>query len=73
MEMSLSKAAMTEADIWHSAWLMTAFFGGPAEAHRAAITHAQLVHGSLCGEDAWRRVAGVLNEIKQRRLTRAVH
>ncbi len=71
--MPMPKAAMSEADIWHTAWLMTAFFGGAAAAYRAAVDHAQLVQGSTRGEEAWRRVAGALNEIKLRRLTRAVH
>ena len=64
---------LSDAEIWHTAWLMTAFFGGAAAAHRAAVNHARLVQGSQNGEDAWQRVAGALREIKTRRLTRAVH
>lgn len=70
---SMTKAALSEADIWHTAWLMTVFFGGAAAAYRAAVHHARLVQGSPRGEEAWRRVAGALNEIKLRRVTRAVH
>jgi hypothetical protein len=70
---SMPQAAMSEADIWHTAWLMTQFFGGATAAHRAAVDHVRLVQGSPSGEEAWRRVAGALKEIKQRRLTRSVH
>jgi hypothetical protein len=65
--------AMSEAEIWHTAWLMTEFFGGAAAAHQAAMNHARLVQGSPSGEESWQRIAGVLNQIKVRRLKRAVH
>ena len=68
-----SSLPQTEAEIWHTAWLMTAFFGGAAAAHRAALDHARLVQGSVQGEAAWQRVAGALNEIRLRRLKPAVH
>jgi hypothetical protein len=44
MEMLLRRAdaQLTDAEIWHTAWLMTAFFGGAAEARRAALNHAGL-------------------------------
>ena len=64
---------MTEAEIWHTAWLMTEFFGGAAAAHRAAMTHVRLVRGSRQSENSWARVAVALKEIKARRLKRAVH
>ncbi|MBV9548560.1 MAG: hypothetical protein JO256_02675 [Alphaproteobacteria bacterium] len=64
---------MSEAEVWQTAWLMTAFFGGAASAHRAALNHVRLVKGSPSGEESWQRVAGALHEIKTRRLTRAVH
>ncbi len=70
---SMPQAAMSEADVWHTAWLMTTFFGGAAAAHRAAVNHARLVQGSPRGEETWQRVAGALNEIRLRRLTKAVH
>ena len=64
---------MTDAEIWHTAWLMAQFFGGAAAAHRAAVHHVRLVQGSQRGADAWQRVAGALKQIKTRRLQRAVH
>jgi hypothetical protein len=64
---------MTDAEVWHAAWLMTDFFGGVAEAHRAAMHHARLVRGSRRGTESWQRIAGVLKQIKTRRLKRAVH
>lgn len=64
---------MTETEIWHTAWLMTQFFGDAAEAHRAAVNHARLVQGSPRGTDVWQRIAGALKQIKTRRLDRAVH
>ncbi len=73
MELPAPAPAMSDAEVWHTAWLMTAFFGGAAQAHRAALNHARLVQGSPRGEQAWQRVAGALKEIKVRRLTRAVH
>jgi hypothetical protein len=71
--MSMFRPPLTEAEIWHTAWLMTALFGCAAEAHRAAMNHARMVEGSPQGEEAWRRVAGVLKEIRSQKLTRAVH
>jgi hypothetical protein len=73
MVTSMPKTAMSEVDVWHTAWLMAALFGGAADAYRAAVHHARLVQGSQRGEEAWQRVAGALNEIKLRRVTRAVH
>lgn len=68
-----ARVALTDAEVWHAAWLMTDFFGDAAAAHRAAMNHARLVRGSRRGEDSWQRIAGALNQIKTRRLTRAVH
>lgn len=70
---ALSHPPMTDAEIWHTAWLMTALFGGAAAAHRAAMNHARLVQGSPRSEAAWQRVAGALDEIRVRRLQPAVH
>jgi hypothetical protein len=67
------RSPMTDAEIWHTAWLMTALFGCAAEAHRAAMNHIRLVQGSPQGEESWRRVAGALKEIKSHKLTRAMH
>ena len=64
---------MTEAEIWHTAWLMTEFFGGAAAAHKAAMTHVRMVRGSRQGENSWTRVAVALKEIKTRRLKPAFH
>jgi hypothetical protein len=64
---------LTDTEIWHTAWLMTQFFGDADEAHRAAVNHAQLVQGSARGTDAWQRIAGVLKQIKTRHLERAIH
>ena len=64
---------MTETEIWHTAWLMEQFFGGAAEAHRAAVNHVRMVQGSPRGAEAWQRIAGALNQIKTRRMARAVH
>lgn len=66
-------AAMSDAEIWHTAWLMTALFGGAAEARRAALNHARLVAGSSRGEDAWQRIAGALQEITAGRLKPILH
>lgn len=66
-------AAMTEAEIWHAAWLMTAFFGDAGEAHRAALNHARIVQGCPQGEEVWQRIAGALKQIKARKLQPAVH
>lgn len=65
--------SMSEAEVWHTAWLMTEFFGDAAAAHKAALNQVRLLRGSRRGETTWQRVAGVLKEIKTRRLTRAVH
>lgn len=73
MYATTTRMTLTEAEVWHTAWLMTDFFGGAAEAHRAAMNHARLVRGSRRGEDSWQRIAGALKQIKTRRLTRAVH
>jgi hypothetical protein len=68
-----STLPMSDADVWHTAWLMTQFFGGAAAAHKAAMNHVRLVQGSPPGEDAWYRVAIALKQIKVKRLKRAVH
>lgn len=73
MYAATARMPMTEAEVWHAAWLMTDFFGGAAAAHRAALNHVRLVRGSRRGEDSWQRIAGALNQIKTRRLTRAMH
>jgi hypothetical protein len=75
MEMLLRRAdaQLTDAEIWHTAWLMTAFFGGAAEARRAALNHARLVAGSSRGEEAWQRIAGALQEITSGRLKPILH
>jgi hypothetical protein len=64
---------MTDTEIWHTAWLMTQFFGDADEAHRAAVNHVHLVQGSPRGADAWQRIAGALKQIKTRHLECAVH
>ena len=64
---------MTDAEIWHTAWLMEQFFGGAAEAHRAAVNHVRMVQGSPRGAEAWQRIAGAIKQIKTRRMARAVH
>jgi hypothetical protein len=64
---------MTDTEIWHTAWLMTQFFGDADEAHRAAVDHVRLVQGSPHGTDAWQRIAGALKQIKTRHLERALH
>ena len=75
MEALLHRAdtQLSDAEIWHTAWLMTTFFGGAAEARRAALNHARLVAGSPRGEEAWQRIAGALQEITARRLKAALH
>jgi hypothetical protein len=64
---------LTDAEIWHTAWLMTAFFGGAAEARRAALNHARLVAGNARGEEAWQRIAGALQEITAGRRKPILH
>ena len=64
---------MTDTEIWHTAWLMTQFFGDAAEAHRAAVNHARLVQGGPRGADVWHRIAGALKQIKTRHVERVVH
>ena len=73
MRVPQSHHSMTDAQIWHTAWLMTDFFGGAAEAHRAALNHVRMVQGSNQGADSWLRIAGALHQIKARKLKRAVH
>jgi len=68
-----SNLPMSENDIWHTAWLMTQFFGDADEAHRAALNQARLVQGSERGADSWQRIAGALNQIKTRHLASCVH
>lgn len=68
-----SDLPMSETEIWHTAWLMTQFFGGANEAHRAALNHARMVQGSERSADSWQRIAGALKQIQTRRLQRAVH
>lgn len=69
----LNNLPMSETEIWHTAWLMTQFFGDATEAHRAAMNHARLLQGSQHGADAWQRIAGALKQIKTRHLQRALH